>query len=227
MVHVNSQVLLSSAHPLTGPGSDFRGRSFDCESGSAVTLVIAGVRQSACDKPLQENLLRHAKVCFDQRGARPAQQNRSRRRAPQNSRAGGVLQHLLQGASAGIPTTIGRRFRHHQHKILWFVYEFFLTSFPQPPILRFQARGSIDWLQRFFRCPQPAVGAGPSLTENSKGPHPTRRRASVFLRGLAGLLPLFFRHERCLLPLYGPAASHRQYFRVPSRYTSHHPRGAT
>jgi hypothetical protein len=82
---------------------------------------------------------------------------------------------------------------------LWFVYEFFLTSFPQPPILRFQARGSVSWPQRFL-LPPTSRRAGPSLTENLEGPYPTERRASVFLRGLAGLLSLFFRRERRFLP---------------------------
>src|SRR5580658_5045998 len=60
---------------------------------------------------------------------------------------------LLRGAYASTPTTIGRRFRHHKPRILWFLREFFLTSFPQPPILRFQARGSISWPQHFFAAP--------------------------------------------------------------------------
>jgi len=36
---------------------------------------------------------------------------------------------------------MGRRFGHDVLDILWFYREFFLTSFPQPPILRTQTRG--------------------------------------------------------------------------------------
>ena len=64
-----------------------------------------------------------------------------------------LLLLLPWGAYASIPTTTGRRFRHAEPKILCFLYEFFLTSFPQPSILRFQARGSISWSQRFFAAP--------------------------------------------------------------------------
>jgi len=127
-----------------------------------------------------------------------------------------LLALLLRDASACIPTTIGRRFRHAEPKILCFLDEFFLTSFPQPPILRFQARGRISWPQRFL-LPPTSRRAGPSLTENLKGPYPTTRSASVFLRRLAGLLSLFFRRERCFLPLLRPAAPHKRNFSCTSK----------
>jgi hypothetical protein len=106
------------------------------------------------------------------------------------ARVGALFLPLPWNALTCIPTTTGRHLRHAEYKILWFLYEFFLTSFPQPPILRFQARGRISWPQRFL-LPPTSRRAGPGLTENLKGPYPTARSASVFLRRLAGLLSLF------------------------------------
>ena len=107
-----------------------------------------------------------------------------------HSRANRHLPHLLLAASVSIPTTIGRRFRHRKHKILWFVYEFFLTSFPQPPILRFQARGRISWLQ-LFRCAQPVVEPD-RVNRKSRGalPHLTPRLG--FLARLSWAFVSFF-----------------------------------
>ena len=98
--------------------------------------------------------------------------------------------HLLLAASVSIPTTIGRRFRHREHKILWFVYEFFLTSFPQPSILRFQARGRISWPQ-LFCCPQPVVEPD-RVNRKSRGalPHLTPRLG--FLARLSWAFVSFF-----------------------------------
>src|SRR6202050_1614089 len=98
--------------------------------------------------------------------------------------------HLLLAASVRIPTTIGRRFRHREHKILWFVYEFFLTSFPQPSILRFQARGRISWPQ-LFCCPQPVVEPD-RVNRKSRGalPHLTPRLG--FLARLSWAFVSFF-----------------------------------
>jgi len=44
-------------------------------------------------------------------------------------------------------TTTDRRFRQLLWKILWLQYEFFLTTFLQPLILRTQTRGNVN---RFF-----------------------------------------------------------------------------
>jgi hypothetical protein len=43
-------------------------------------------------------------------------------------------------------TTMDRHIRQLESKILWFEYEFFLTSFPQPLILRTQTRGNVNRL---------------------------------------------------------------------------------
>src|ERR1700723_1067551 len=65
------------------------------------------------------------------------------------------LRALSPPECVGIATTTDRRFRHLQPKILRFLYEFFLTTFPHAPILRFQARGTVAWLQRFLRSQRP------------------------------------------------------------------------
>jgi hypothetical protein len=101
------------------------------------------------------------------RCATPARQTHSGYSRPRNFRAAifvGVFARFLPplwNAYPRIHTTTGRRFRHAEYKILWFLYEFFLTSFPQPPILRFQARGRISWPQRFM-LPPTSRRAGPS-----------------------------------------------------------------
>jgi len=112
------------------------------------------------------------------------------RRGDFHSRARTHFPHLLLAASVSIPTTTGRRFRHREHKILWFVYEFFLTSFPQPPILRFQARGRISWPQ-LFCCPQPVVEPD-RVNRKSRGalPHLTPRLG--FLARLSWAFVSFF-----------------------------------
>jgi hypothetical protein len=111
-------------------------------------------------------------------------------RADFHSRANQHFPHLPQSAALSIPTTIGRRFRHPEPKILCFVYEFFLTSFPQPPILRFQARGRISWLQ-LFCCPQPVVEPD-RVNRKSRGalPHLTPRLG--FLARLSWAFVSFF-----------------------------------
>ncbi len=172
-----------------------------------------------------ENTFRQMQICFGQLSAarREKSSPHSRQRStprptrPPNlaifsrrelsTRACTRFLPLLWNASKCIPTTIGRRFRHREPKILCFLYEFFLTSFPQPPILRFQARGRFSWPQRFL-LPPTSRRAGPSLTENLEGHHPTERRASIFLRGLAGLLSLFFRREWRFQPFKDPATPH-------------------
>jgi len=128
------------------------------------------------------------------------------------------LPHLLRAASVSIPTTIGRRFRHREHKILWFVYEFFLTSFPQPPILRFQARGRISWPQ-LFCCPQPVVEPD-RVNRKSRGalPHLTPRlgflaRLSWAFVSFFGANGVFCRSQVRLLP----TVNYRVY-----RYGAHH-----
>ena len=47
----------------------------------------------------------------------------------------------------GADNTTDRRFRQLLWKILWLQYEFFLTTFLQPLILRTQTRGNVN---RFF-----------------------------------------------------------------------------
>src|SRR5271156_867558 len=70
-----------------------------------------------------------------------------------------TLNYFLRALSSPecvrIATTTDRRFRHRQPKILRFLYEFFLTTFPHAPILRFQARGTVAWLLRFLRSQRP------------------------------------------------------------------------
>jgi hypothetical protein len=114
-----------------------------------------------------------------------------------HSRANARFPHPLQDAALSIPTTIGRRFRHLEPKILCFVYEFFLTSFPQPPILRFQARGRISWLQ-LFRCAQPVVEPD-RVNRKSRGalPHLTPRLG--FLARLSWAFVSFFSARTAVL----------------------------
>ena len=102
-----------------------------------------------------------------------------------------LLLPLPWGAYVSIPTTIGRRFRHPEHKILWFVYEFFLTSFPQPPILRFQARGRISWLQHFFAAPNQSLSRT-GFNRKSKGASPYGTPRLGFLARLSWAFVSFF-----------------------------------
>jgi hypothetical protein len=122
-----------------------------------------------------------------------------------HSRAKRHFPHLLQGAAVSIPTTIGRRFRHPEPKILCFVYEFFLTSFPQPPILRFQARGRISWLQ-LFRCPQPVVEPD-RVNRKSRGalPHLTPRLG--FFARLSWAFVSFFSARTAVIAARGSRCS--------------------
>src|ERR1700690_794397 len=57
----------------------------------------------------------------------------------------------LELCAFGAGTTTSRFLRHFVPDILWSHAEFFLTSFPQPLILRSQTRGIVN---RLLRCPQ-------------------------------------------------------------------------
>jgi hypothetical protein len=152
----DSRIATSAVKAILQPRSRFRarvrrfawntwGRSF-----SANGNLTRSARRNAT--VFRRRALRHARDSRPQPTASLAKSSR----ANFHSVTWMPLRDLPWRACAGVRTTIGRRFRHRKHKILWFVYEFFLTSFPQPPILRFQARGSICWPQR-FGCPQPVV----------------------------------------------------------------------
>jgi hypothetical protein len=91
-------------------------------------------------------------------------------------------------------TTTDRRFRQLLPNILWFEYEFFLTTFLQPLILRTQTRGNVN---RFFA--DRAAGERRKQTgfyRKSEGNRPQTTPRLDFQRGLAGLFS-FFRHETC------------------------------
>lgn len=62
----------------------------------------------------------------------------------------------------GMATTTDRRFRQPEHDILYFFREYFLTTFPQPPILRIQTRGIVF---RIFLRPQPRKASEPSRVQ--------------------------------------------------------------
>ena len=111
-------------------------------------------------------------------------------RAHFHPRARACFSHPPPAAALRIHTTICRRFRHSEPKILWSICEFFLTSFPQAPILRFQARGRICWSQRLC-CPQPVVEPDRVNRKSTRGlPHRTPRLG--FLARLSWAFVSFF-----------------------------------
>src|SRR5580700_1648414 len=96
--------------------------------------------------------------------------------------------------AARICTTTDRRFRQVLPNILWFAYEFFLTTSIQPLILRTQTRGNVNEL---FRESAPAAHAEsrPGFTENRTDPAHFAPRLQ-FKRGLAGLFLFSVRDAR-------------------------------
>jgi hypothetical protein len=90
-------------------------------------------------------------------------------------------------------TTTDRRFRHHQPKILRFLYEFFLTTFPHAPILRFQARGTLLGCCVF--CGANDRKAGLKFNRKSRGARPHSEPRLSFNARLSWAFVFFFRCE--------------------------------
>jgi hypothetical protein len=120
-------------------------------------------------------------------------------------------------------TTTDRRFRQLLPNILWFEYEFFLTTFLQPLILRTQTRGNVN---RFFA--DRAAGERRKQTgfyRKSEGNRPQTTPRLVFQRGLAGLFS-FFRSEACDLILRHPRLQIATRFRCGFKDSSVHNKGS-
>jgi hypothetical protein len=90
---------------------------------------------------------------------------------------------------SGARTTTNRRFGHARPNILWLGREIFLTSFPQPPILRSQTRGKV---RRLFRNPSSSQGTERTgFNRILRGDDPTSHRATIKLARLSWAFPFF------------------------------------
>lgn len=90
---------------------------------------------------------------------------------------------------SGMTTTIDRRFRQLQYDILYLFREYFLTTFPQTPILRIQTRGIAF---RFFLRPQPRKASEPSRVQPENQSERFLSNNAPRLRSALGRAFLFF-----------------------------------